>query len=524
MPAGDFFDRYGRPRRALRDARRRRRLRLDVERRLRGPGPGGARRSHLQAAPDRRQGAAASARSTSQFDAPGLKSDVALQRDLRRALTCRRSIAMGSRGRRRAADAERRDRRRRHRRPDARARAAPRRHRLPRLRGRAPRSGRSGVGINVLPHASAALRVARRARGARARRRADARVGVLQPLRPARLQRAGRPLGRPRRAAALDPPRRPAGRAARGRARAASAPIASSPATRASASTTLGDARVRLRLARPERRARCRRASRAVAVGCDGIHSALRRQLHPDEGPPRWSGVNMWRGVTPHAPFLSGATMVRAGWLSVGKMVIYPIRNDIDGAGRQLVNWVAELECRAPVRRDWNARGRLDDFLPTFADWHFDWLDVAGADPLDRDRARLSDGRPGPAAALELRPHHAARRRRASDGAARLERRRPGDPRRALPRRAARSARPRRRSARRSTTASATRRRRKVVLANRSTPPDAILREVHERSGDKPFARIEDVVSRETLAKIADELQAGRRPAAPRRRRAEENP
>jgi len=44
----------------------------------------------------------------------------------------------------------------------------------------------------------------------------------------------------------------------------------------------------------------------------------------------------------------------------------------------------------------------------------------------------------------------------------------------------------------------------KVVLANRTTPPDAILREVHERSGDKPFARVEDVVSREALARIAD--------------------
>jgi 2-polyprenyl-6-methoxyphenol hydroxylase-like FAD-dependent oxidoreductase len=44
----------------------------------------------------------------------------------------------------------------------------------------------------------------------------------------------------------------------------------------------------------------------------------------------------------------------------------------------------------------------------------------------------------------------------------------------------------------------------RVVLANRSTPPDTILREVHERSGDKPFARIEDVVSRAELARIAD--------------------
>src|SRR5205085_6987790 len=50
---------------------------------------------------------------------------------------------------------------------------------------------------------------------------------------------------------------------------------------------------------------------------------------------------------------------------------------DIDADGRQLVNWVAELEAKAPVERDWNARGKLGDFFAAFAGWHFDWLDVA---------------------------------------------------------------------------------------------------------------------------------------------------
>src|SRR5947209_3325587 len=35
-----------------------------------------------------------------------------------------------------------------------------------------------------------------------------------------------------------------------------------------------------------------------LLVGCDGIHSTVRRALFPDEGPPRWNGVIMWRGVT----------------------------------------------------------------------------------------------------------------------------------------------------------------------------------------------------------------------------------
>ena len=39
-----------------------------------------------------------------------------------------------------------------------------------------------------------------------------------------------------------------------------------------------------------------------------------------------------------------------------------------------------------------------------------------------------------------------------------------------------------------------------MVRANRSAPPDAILREVYEHSGDKPFADINDIISRDEIA------------------------
>ena len=165
-----------------------------------------------------------------------------------------------------------------------------------------------------------------------------------------------------------------------------------------------------------------------VAIACDGINSAIRKQFFPDEGEPRYSGVNMWRGVTRWKPMLSGASMVRAGWLSHGKMVIYPIR-PAGADGLQLVNWVAEIETPNYRKRDWNRPGSLEDFIGAFADWHFDWLDVPAfiraADSVlefpmvDQDPLpRWSFGR-----------DHAARRRRAPDGAARLQRRGPGDPR-----------------------------------------------------------------------------------------------
>src|SRR3979490_1613895 len=113
---------------------------------------------------------------------------------------------------------------------------------------------------------------------------------------------------------------------------------------------------------------------RAV-IACDGINSAIRKQFFPDEGEPRYSGVNMWRGVTRWQPMLSGASMVRAGWLSHGKMVIYPIRAAA-ADGLQLINWVAEIETPNYRKRDWTRPGSIDDFIGAFADWHFDWLHV----------------------------------------------------------------------------------------------------------------------------------------------------
>ena len=114
----------------------------------------------------------------------------------------------------------------------------------------------------------------------------------------------------------------------------------------------------------------------SVAISAEGIHSSLRKQLYPNEGPPKYSGINMWRGVTRWQPIMSGASMIRVGWHHPAKLLIYPIRNNIDAQGRQLVNWVCDIETPQYKPRDWNRRGQLEDFLPAMADWHFDWLDV----------------------------------------------------------------------------------------------------------------------------------------------------
>jgi 2-polyprenyl-6-methoxyphenol hydroxylase-like FAD-dependent oxidoreductase len=61
-----------------------------------------------------------------------------------------------------------------------------------------------------------------------------------------------------------------------------------------------------------------------------------------------------------------------------------------------------------------------------------------------------------------------------------------------------------------------------VVRANRTNPPDAILREVWQRTGDRPFSSIDDVVSREELTALSDGYKRVAGMAAPARK--EERP
>ena len=195
--------------------------------------------------------------------------------------------------------------------------------------------------------------------------------------------------------------------------------------------------------ARPERQPASRCISTTatpqrgkVAVGCDGIHSAVRRQLFPDEGPPKYSGVNMWRGAVRWPAFLGGDTMVSTGWMTVGKTVIYPVRPGTPGDRRQAADQLG--------RRDRAARGGAPGLdRPRPARGHDAGLRRPQVrlprhqrhDRGDRGDPRIPHGRPRPAAALELRPHHPAGRRRPSDVPARLQRRGPGDRRCALPHR-----------------------------------------------------------------------------------------
>ena len=118
----------------------------------------------------------------------------------------------------------------------------------------------------------------------------------------------------------------------------------------------------------------------SVLIGADGIHSSVRGKLYPDEGPPIWNGRILWRGVTDGEPFLSGRTMIMAGHEKL-KFVCYPIDSAATGRGRPVINWIAERHLPPDYqwrREDYNRPGKLEEFLPWFEDWQFDWLDVPG--------------------------------------------------------------------------------------------------------------------------------------------------
>jgi 2-polyprenyl-6-methoxyphenol hydroxylase-like FAD-dependent oxidoreductase len=107
-----------------------------------------------------------------------------------------------------------------------------------------------------------------------------------------------------------------------------------------------------------------------VLIAADGIHSTARKAFYPDETPPPYCGRVLWRAVTDAPPFLSGRSMIMAGYAD-RKFVAYPI-------GGGTINWVADVFVGGdqPAERDWNRRSDPPTVLRHFAGWRFDWLDI----------------------------------------------------------------------------------------------------------------------------------------------------
>jgi len=239
-----------------------------------------------------------------------------------------------------------------------------------------------------------------------------------------------------------------------------------------------------------------------LAIACDGFNSAIRKQFYPQDEPV-FTGINTWRGVTRRKPILGGRTYMRVGSILSGKIVIYPIADNVDAQGNQLINWMAEIKRGTFVQNDWNKPGNLADFFPLYESWRFDWLDVAqmicDADQIleypmvDKDPiARWSFGRVTLAgdAAHPMYP-------RGSNGAAQAAidartladlLRSHTDPREALKAYEAARVEPAA----------------KVVRTNREHPPDFLNIKVEELVGDKPFDNLDKYITQDELRALSE--------------------
>ena len=117
-----------------------------------------------------------------------------------------------------------------------------------------------------------------------------------------------------------------------------------------------------------------------VLIAADGIHSMVRAHYYPDEGPPAWNGIMLWRGAVPWKPFLTGKSMVIAGGMAA-KLVLYPIARVPGDKDKVLMNWAVgaktgDATTPMPRREDWSREGQLSELLPFVEDqFHLDVLD-----------------------------------------------------------------------------------------------------------------------------------------------------
>ncbi len=239
-----------------------------------------------------------------------------------------------------------------------------------------------------------------------------------------------------------------------------------------------------------------------IAIACDGVNSVIRKQFYPNED-VAFEGINTWRGVARGKPILDGHTYLRIGSIKTGKIVIYPIIDNVDGQGNQLINWTTEAPLMGRPKNDWNKLGKLEDFLPIYENFRFDWLDVPELlrnsevlleyPMVDRDPvARWTFGR----VTLMGDAAHAMYQRGSNGSAQALIDARvlsdllqsTGDPLAALVAYEQK---------RLPVTA-------KIVHTNRTTPPDFINIKVEELVGDKPFDNLDRYISQDELKALSD--------------------
>jgi 5-methylphenazine-1-carboxylate 1-monooxygenase len=113
-----------------------------------------------------------------------------------------------------------------------------------------------------------------------------------------------------------------------------------------------------------------------VLIGADGIHSAVRRQIYPSEGEPRFAHQILWRAAVDAEPFLGGHTMIIAGHFHQ-RIIAYPVGR-AGSPGKLLTNLICQTTVpnAGPPREDWNRRVAKEKVLTAFGAWRFPWIDI----------------------------------------------------------------------------------------------------------------------------------------------------
>jgi 2-polyprenyl-6-methoxyphenol hydroxylase-like FAD-dependent oxidoreductase len=114
-------------------------------------------------------------------------------------------------------------------------------------------------------------------------------------------------------------------------------------------------------------------------IGADGIHSLVRQKLFPNEGPPCWNGLMLWRGAVEWPAFLTGRSMIVAGGLAA-KLVVYPIAEG-SRPDKRLTNWavlgrVGDPSMPVPQKQDWSRPGRFEDLMPHVQRFRIPYVDA----------------------------------------------------------------------------------------------------------------------------------------------------
>jgi 2-polyprenyl-6-methoxyphenol hydroxylase-like FAD-dependent oxidoreductase len=115
-----------------------------------------------------------------------------------------------------------------------------------------------------------------------------------------------------------------------------------------------------------------------LLIGADGIHSAVRAQMHPAQPPIHWGGAVMWRGTTWGKPIRTGSSFVGLG-THRQRMVFYPISQPDPATGLSVINWIAEVTMDSAEgwkQNGWFRQVSVSDFAHHFEGWVWDWLDV----------------------------------------------------------------------------------------------------------------------------------------------------